>query len=114
MATNAHNAAAVSSRRNLIPWLAFAFGLLLVAVTFSIGIVLLTDVQARRSSGPFLGFSASGPMLWAAFVCCTISPLFTKFRLWVRCLLAVGGALAFGISFLVGFALLWILRPPIV
>jgi hypothetical protein len=92
----------------------FAFGLVLIFAAFAIGFVFLEDVQARRSYGPFLGFCGSSPMLWIAFVCCTASPLFSRSPPWLKFLLTVGGALAFAVTFAVCFALLWVLRPPMV
>jgi hypothetical protein len=101
--------------RAWIPWAVFALGPSLIIVTFAIAYVCLTDVQARRSStGPFLGFPASVPLFWGAFICCTISTMFTCHPFWLRCLLALVGVVIFGITVVIYFALLWVLRPPMV
>jgi len=92
----------------------FAFGIVLICAAFAIGFVFLKDVQVRRSYGPFLGFSGSAPILWTAFACCTAPPLFNRAPLWLKFLLTVGGALALAVTFAVCFALLWVLRPPMV
>src|SRR6266481_5142830 len=102
-----------SPLRAWLPWLVFALGPTLVITTFTIGYILLIDPQVRKE-GSFLGFSASAPVLWIAFVCSTLSPLFTGLPVWRKCLFAAAGALIFCIVFFACFALLWVLRPPIV
>jgi hypothetical protein len=112
--TTQSNRPAISSRREWLPWVAFAGGLVLVLIVFGVGSVRLADPLVRKSSGPFLGFALSGPLLVLSFCCCTASPFFTRLPLWIRFVIAFAGAAAVGVLAFISFVVLWVLHPPMV
>jgi len=75
--------------RDWMPWLFFCLGLFIVPTVFALGCLLSHPASDWDTS--FFGRYLAKPLEYFGLCCCLLSPVFTRFQIWVRLLLALLG-----------------------